>query len=249
MLDKSEDGFNREQSARGSAFRADRLTSADRPTTIFDTHGRWLKPMRYHVELSDHFQLPLFADVCGFLHCILETVFKPLAMEADQRTQGNASQKLRHNCKYFASMPEQYTITALVRDVEKPSASSVSPSDTILNGAEITYPEGGRDAWLVVLGACCSLMASLGIYNTAGVFEVVVAQSILPNDSPSTLGWIFSIYAFVVWICGVQIGPTFDATGPRALMIAGTVCTFGGILALSFCTGDMSLVTHFLVRH
>ncbi|KAI9371760.1 MFS general substrate transporter [Aspergillus egyptiacus] len=99
-----------------------------------------------------------------------------------------------------------------------------------------TYPEGGLDAWLVVLGAWCGLTASLGIYNTAGTFEVVVSKVILPESSPSTLGWIFSVYAFVNWICGVQIGPTFDAMGPRALIIAGTICTLGGIFALSFCT-------------
>ncbi|RAL02643.1 MFS general substrate transporter [Aspergillus ibericus CBS 121593] len=101
---------------------------------------------------------------------------------------------------------------------------------------KITYPEGGRDAWLVVLGAWCGLTASLGIYNTVGVFEAVISNVVLPNDSPSTLGWIFSVYAFVNWVCGVQIGPTFDAMGPRALIVAGTICTLVGIFTLSVCT-------------
>jgi MFS family permease len=105
-----------------------------------------------------------------------------------------------------------------------------------------TYPEGGRDAWLVVLGAWCGLTASLGIYNTAGVFEVVISQVILPQDSASTLGWLFSTYAFVNWICGVQVGPTFDAIGPRPLIIAGTVCTLVGIFTLSLCTGKALLL-------
>lgn len=79
-------------------------------------------------------------------------------------------------------------------DVERlsPSLSTAfvpAPDDT-----DITYPEGGRDAWLVVLGAFCGLMASLGIYNTAGVFEVVVSKVILPEKSPSNIGWIFSTY-------------------------------------------------------
>ncbi|KAK6814206.1 hypothetical protein RU639_009956 [Aspergillus parasiticus] len=101
---------------------------------------------------------------------------------------------------------------------------------------KVTYPEGGRDAWLVVLGAWCGLTASLGIYNTAGVFEVVVSKVLLPEYSQSTIGWIFSVYAFVNWVCGVQVGPTFDAMGPRALIIAGMVCTLIGIFALSVCT-------------
>ncbi|KAE8141019.1 major facilitator superfamily domain-containing protein [Aspergillus pseudotamarii] len=63
---------------------------------------------------------------------------------------------------------------------------------------KVTYPEGGCDAWLVVLGAWCGLTASLGIYNTA-------------------------------------VGPIFDAMGPRALIIAGTVSPIG-IFALGVCT-------------
>lgn len=126
-------------------------------------------------------------------------------------------------------------------DIEKtsPSFPTEAPIKT-----EIAYPEGGREAWLVVLGAFCGLTASLGIYNTAGVFEVVVSQVILPEESPSTLGWIFSIYAFVNWFCGVQVGPTFDAIGPRALIIAGTICTLIGIFSLSVCTGKIRFSYH-----
>jgi hypothetical protein len=100
-----------------------------------------------------------------------------------------------------------------------------------------TYPEGGTEAWLVVFGAFCGLTASLGIYNTSGVFSAVLSHVILPGESPSKLGWLFSIYAFVTWICGVQIGPTFDVMGPRYLIIAGTVCTIIGIFTMSVSTG------------
>ena len=127
--------------------------------------------------------------------------------------------------------------------VEKPSPSLPIAIDPAPVDTEVNYPEGGRDAWLVVLGAWCGLTASLGIYNTAGVFEVVISKVILPEESPSTLGWIFSIYAFVNWFCGVQVGPTFDAMGPRALIIAGTFCTLIGIFSLSVCTGKISFHT------
>ncbi|KAJ5446205.1 Major facilitator superfamily domain general substrate transporter [Penicillium cf. griseofulvum] len=121
-------------------------------------------------------------------------------------------------------------------DVEKsmphlPTTPDLAPLDI-----DITYPEGGRDAWMVVLGAWCGLTSSLGIYNTCGVFEVVISKVILPEVSSSTIGWIFSVYAFVNWVCGVQIGPTFDAMGPRALMVAGTICTLVGIFTLSVST-------------
>lgn len=115
-----------------------------------------------------------------------------------------------------------------------------TPVDPAQTHDEITYPEGGIEAWLVVLGAFCGLTASLGIYNTSGVFSAVVSQTILPEETPSTLAWLFSIYAFVNWICGVQIGPTFDSFGPRALITAGTVCTLVGIFSLSVSTSKHS---------
>ncbi len=124
--------------------------------------------------------------------------------------------------------------------VDKPSPSLPTVADPAPVDTEVIYPEGGRDAWLVVLGAWCGLTASLGIYNTAGVFEVVISKVILPEDSSSSLGWIFSIYAFVVWICGAQVGPTFDAMGPRALTITGTLCTLIGIFLLSVSKGKIS---------
>lgn len=127
--------------------------------------------------------------------------------------------------------------------VGKPSPSLPTAVDPAPVDTEVTYPEGGRDAWLVVLGAWCGLTASLGIYNTAGVFEVVISKVILPEESPSTLGWIFSSYAFVNWICGAQVGPTFDAMGPRALIIAGTICTLIGIFSLSVCIGKIGFHT------
>ncbi|KAI4133105.1 MAG: hypothetical protein LQ338_000370 [Usnochroma carphineum] len=132
-------------------------------------------------------------------------------------------------------------------DVEKPSPSLPTAVDPAPVDTDVTYPEGGRDAWFVVLGAWCGLTASLGIYNTAGVFEVVISKVILPEKSPSTLGWIFSIYAFVNWVCGVQVGPTFDAMGPRALIIAGTICTVIGVFSLSVCTEYYQIILSFSI--
>lgn len=117
---------------------------------------------------------------------------------------------------------------------------STTPNPTPVDDP-IDYPEGGRDAWLVVFGAFCGLAASLGLYNTVGVFEAVVSKDMLPNVSSSTTGWIFSVYAFVNWVCGMQIGPTFDAMGPRALILAGTVCTLIGIFSFSVCKGKAML--------
>lgn len=117
------------------------------------------------------------------------------------------------------------------------SLSPSMPTDPALHEDSLVYPEGGREAWSVVFGAWCALTASLGLYNTAGVFQAYFSEQILTQESTSNIGWIFGVYAFLTFLCGVQIGPTFDAKGPRGLLIAGSVCTLVGIFALSACTG------------
>ncbi|THW11167.1 MFS general substrate transporter [Aureobasidium pullulans] len=79
-------------------------------------------------------------------------------------------------------------------DLEKSSTPLPDPSDLT------TYPEGGTRAWLVVLGAWCGLTASIGLYNTTGVFSVIISNTKLTSSSSTSIGWIFSIYAFMVWI-------------------------------------------------
>ncbi|THZ39704.1 MFS general substrate transporter [Aureobasidium pullulans] len=76
-------------------------------------------------------------------------------------------------------------------DLEKSSAPLPDPSDLT------KYPEGGTRAWLVVLGAWCGLTASIGLYNTTGVFSVIISNTILTSSSSTSIGWIFSIYAFM----------------------------------------------------
>jgi len=116
-------------------------------------------------------------------------------------------------------------------DSEKSASSSSDPLPP-------TYPEGGLQAWLVVLGAFCGLTASIGLYNSTGVLSILLSSSILTTTSASSLGWIFSIYAFVVWGVGVWVGPCFDVFGPRVLLLAGAVCTVLGMVGLSFCSGE-----------
>lgn len=98
------------------------------------------------------------------------------------------------------------------------------------------YPEGGLRAWLVVLGSFSGMTASFGILNSAGTFQAYLSTNQLARESPSAIGWIFSLYAFLTFFCGVQIGPVFDAYGPRWLVFAGTVCLFGGMMGVAEST-------------
>jgi len=106
-----------------------------------------------------------------------------------------------------------------------------------------SYPEGGTQAWLCVLGSFCGLMAALGTMNTLGIYQAYLSAHQLSNYSESTIGWIFGIYAFLAFFLGVQIGPIFDAKGPRYLVLAGSVC----IVAMHLLMGVCREYWHFLL--
>lgn len=70
----------------------------------------------------------------------------------------------------------------------------------------VDYPEGGTEAWLVVLGAWCAMIPSMGLLNTVGVLQAWVSEHELRSYSESNIGWIFSAYAFFLYILGAQVG-------------------------------------------
>lgn len=99
-----------------------------------------------------------------------------------------------------------------------------------------TYPEGGPQAWLVVVGSWMALFGSLGLLNTIGTFQAYISKHQLADYSDGTVGWIFGVYACLVFFCGVQIGPIFDAKGPRFLIMGGSILTIAALVSLPFCT-------------
>ncbi|EOA91455.1 hypothetical protein ACJQWK_04119 [Exserohilum turcicum] len=108
---------------------------------------------------------------------------------------------------------------------------------------EVTYPEGGLGAWSVVLGSFLGLIASLGMMNTIGIYNAYIAETYLRDYSESTISWIFSIYVFLSFFCGLQIGPIFDAYGPRLLVLAGSIL----VCLSNFLLGVCTLYWHFFL--
>ncbi|KAF1808220.1 MFS general substrate transporter [Eremomyces bilateralis CBS 781.70] len=110
---------------------------------------------------------------------------------------------------------------------------SYAPGSTFRE--DVDYPEGGLQGWLVVFGAFAGMMAAFGILNTAGIFQAYFAEHQLQGYDESTLGWIFSIAFFLAFFCGIQIGPIFDAHGPRLLILGGSIMLLAAVVLLSFC--------------
>lgn len=123
------------------------------------------------------------------------------------------------------------TSTAAPEDHGEPITSRVS-TDAFGN----TYPEGGFAAWFCVFGSFCGLMSALGMMNTIGTFQAYLSDNQLSDQTEQAVGWIFGVYAFLAFFCGIQIGPLFDAKGPRIPVASGSVLILATYLLLGICT-------------
>ncbi|KAI0382118.1 MFS general substrate transporter [Hypomontagnella monticulosa] len=103
------------------------------------------------------------------------------------------------------------------------------------DGDDDDFPEGGLEGWLVVAGSFCSMMSVYGIINVAAVFESYFSSNQLAGYSSSTVGWIFSVYLFIVFFAGIQVGPIFDRYGPRVLVIVGSLLVVASQMLLGLC--------------
>ena len=104
--------------------------------------------------------------------------------------------------------------------------------------AELIYPEGGVEAWCVVLGGFCAMTGAFGVVNTAAVFQSYFSENQLRNHSASEIGWIFSLYLFILYFVGIQVGPIFDRHGPRLLVALGSLLLVASMLLLGLCSGN-----------
>ncbi|KAL6453441.1 MCH4 Probable transporter MCH4 [Candida maltosa Xu316] len=103
------------------------------------------------------------------------------------------------------------------------------------NDEEINYPEGGFQAYSVVLGSFLGLMATFGTLNSVGAIQTYVATHQLANVKTSTVSWIFSIYIAVSFANCMVVGPLFDVKGALLPMVVGTLMIFGGFMAVANC--------------
>jgi len=115
-------------------------------------------------------------------------------------------------------------------DVENDSSSHAGEEE------DIWYPEGGLKAYLVVLGGWCGMVGGFSLMNCVGVIQAYLQENQLREYSPSTVGWIFSIYLFFIFGASLQIGPVFDAHGPFWLLLAGSIIMVAMFMALAECT-------------
>lgn len=157
---------------------------------------------------------------------------------SDSVTEQNVAAKTETGKEDFpsATVPPPPPLHVVPSSNTDPEAGRLERPSTAGTDVE-TYPEGGLRAWLVVLGSWLALVSSLGIMNTLATFQTYLTAHQLAHYDEGTVGWVFSIYTFVVFFLGLYIGPLFDKYGPKWIVLAGTVLLFASLMLFSISTG------------
>lgn len=108
-----------------------------------------------------------------------------------------------------------------------------------------SYPEGGKQAWLVVLGSFFGLVAVFGVINSVGAVQAYISTNQLAYESESRVSWIFSVFLFLGCLLGLQVGPLFDLYGPYHLCSIGTFIFVGCLILTSFCQNYVQFMLSF----
>ncbi|KAI1114021.1 monocarboxylate permease-like protein [Nemania sp. NC0429] len=103
-----------------------------------------------------------------------------------------------------------------------------------LNPAD--FPDGGLEAWLVVVGGVLILFCSFGLINCSGVFVQYYINGPLSDYTSSDITWITSLQAFLMTGSNLVMGRLFDSYGTRWILPIGTVFYAFGLMALSLST-------------
>ncbi|KAJ9104147.1 hypothetical protein QFC19_004131 [Naganishia cerealis] len=103
------------------------------------------------------------------------------------------------------------------------------------------FPEGGRDAWLTVLGTFCCTMVTFGVLNTYGVYQAYFKQTYLSNYSNFAINWIGTVQYVGIFGLGLPIGKLFDLGFFRPCFLVGAVMLTASQLGLSFANSFATL--------
>ncbi|KAH7169375.1 major facilitator superfamily domain-containing protein [Fusarium sp. MPI-SDFR-AT-0072] len=121
-----------------------------------------------------------------------------------------------------------------------PQVEALPESPATSLASETEYPEGGREAWLVVVGGWFGLFCTFGLVTCVGVFLEYYQTGPLAHYSPSTISWITSLQVFFQVggsaVRGPQWGRVYDSYGPRYLLLIGAPVYVFGIMMLSLST-------------
>ncbi|KAL4778691.1 major facilitator superfamily domain-containing protein [Aspergillus varians] len=106
---------------------------------------------------------------------------------------------------------------------EKTQADSFGPA-----------PDGGFKAWLVAIGAACTIFSTLGFANSFGVLQEYYSSHQLADQSSDRIAWIGSMASCLQFVTGAIAGPLFDRLGAWIIRPAAVLYIFA-LMMTSLC--------------
>ncbi|RHZ62612.1 hypothetical protein CDV55_104050 [Aspergillus turcosus] len=98
-----------------------------------------------------------------------------------------------------------------------------------------TFPEGGFNAWMTVLACWCVMFNTFGYMNAFGVYEAYYKNTLLRNESDSSIAWIGSLQAYFLYSSGLVSGPLMDRYGPRVILVPCSIVFVVSVMLTSLC--------------
>lgn len=132
------------------------------------------------------------------------------------------------------NMPPDLEQQSIERTKVEPSQQPSSP-EPITPWHPSQFPDGGRDAYLCLIGAACCLFCSFGWLNALGVFQNYYQGHQLREYSPSDIAWIPSLQIFIMFLPGPLVGLANDNYGPRYILLFGMFFHVFGVMMTSLC--------------
>jgi len=99
-------------------------------------------------------------------------------------------------------------------------------------------PDGGLQAWMVLLGSFLDLFSTFGVVNSYGVFQDHYTTVLLPNSSSSVISLIGSLQLALLYGMSPLVGRIYDAYGSNVLLPVGSFITVLSMMLLSLCKAD-----------
>lgn len=182
------------------------------------------------------------------------------AARTSTNTSARGSVYMHRNSSAHTNTNTNTNTNTTGEDEDDVDRSSFSPSDRSSKNFDIEkvkedldddesndIPDGGFRAWLCVLGAFCGITVTFGISNGTGTIQNYLATEILTSYSDSEIGWIFSLWLFIMYAGSVQTGPIFDAFGATVLLVPGCIGWTVSMFMLSLCKEYYQFILGFSV--
>ncbi|EIW53525.1 MFS general substrate transporter [Trametes versicolor FP-101664 SS1] len=136
---------------------------------------------------------------------------------------------------------ERSTVVGTPRSPSLDGDDQQALGDVAASIRDLDYvPDGGREAWTVVLGSCLALFASAGMINAYGTFQDYYETTLLPSSSSSTISFIGSLQVFLLYLFGTFTGRIFDAYGTKVMIPLGSFLCVFSLMMVSLCQKDQA---------